>query len=184
MPFKQNLPAVAILAAAGAVVGFIVLTQPPDEDLLRRAAAEHVKAMGAVREFQVRGEVVDVLRADGSVSHLVFAKRDGAWVFDRDLGKDFDARMKDPVIGQEIVERLGQRLAQRFNRNVKLHEGLQYAYRILRDPQGLAGEVAVSFAYPEGDGQRLRGRYVEHFRWTAGRWESQGLGALYDAAPR
>lgn len=184
MAFKQNLPAVAILATAAAVVGLIVLLQPPDEDQLRQAAAAHLKGAGNVRDFKVVGEIVDVLRSDGSVSHLAFSKASGAWRFDRDLGKDFDAHMKDPAVGQGISERLGRRLVQRFNTSLKLNEGLQYAYRVFRDDRGVAGEVAVSFAYPEINGQRPRGRYVETFRWTAGRWEPQGSGALFDAAPR
>ena len=86
MTFKQNLPAVVILGSAAASVGLIVLLQPPDEDLLRRAVAAHVKTMQGVRDFKVEGETADVLLADGSVRHLAFAKRpDGAWGFDRDL---------------------------------------------------------------------------------------------------
>ncbi len=184
MAFKQNLPALGILAAAAAVVGFIVVLQPPDEDQLRQAAAAHLKDAGNVRDFKVAGEIVDVLRSDGSVQHLAFSKASGAWRFDRDLGRDFDAHMKDPAVGQGISERLGRRLVQRFNSNLKLNEGLQYAYRVFRDEKGVAGEVAVSFAYPEVEGRRPRGRYVETFRWTGGRWEPQGNGALYDAAPR
>ena len=184
MAFKQNLPAVAILGAAAAVVGLIVLLQPPDEDQLRQAALAHLKGLEKVSDFKVVGETVDVLRSDGAVLYLAFTKASGVWRFDRDLGQDFDAHMKDPAVGQAISERLGRRLVQRFNSNLKLNEGLQYAYRVFRDPKGVAGEVAVSFAYPEVDGKRPRGRYVETFLWTGRRWESQGTGALYDAAPR
>jgi hypothetical protein len=182
--FKQNLPAVAILASAGLIVGFIVLLQPPDEDQLRQAAAAHVKTMDKVGGFEVRGEVVDVLRADGSVSFLAFAKRDGAWRFDRDLAQDFDTLMKDPAASREIVERLGRRIGQRFNTGVSVPQGLRYAYRVFRDPTSVVGEVAVSFDYPQAQGKPAPGRYVETFRWTSGRWENQGVGALYDAAHR
>ncbi|HEX7897130.1 MAG TPA: hypothetical protein VF950_05190 [Planctomycetota bacterium] len=183
MAFKQNLPAVAILASAGAVVGLIVLTRPPDEDLLRQAAAAHVKTMDKARDFQVFGETVDVLHADGSVAHLAFAKRDGAWAFDRELSGDFAQRMRDPAMSRDILERLGRRLAQRFNADIKVSEGLQYGFRVHRDPaKGVAGEVAVSFAYPKTpDGKQMRGRYVETFLWKDGRWDSQGVGALFDS---
>lgn len=183
MTFKHYLPAFAILAATGAVVGLITLTQPPDADLLRQAAAAHVKTLEKVTRFEVVGEVVDVLRADGSLSHLAFKKVDGRWIFDRDLGKDFEARMQDPAASREILERLGRRIVQRFNTDLKLGEGLQYGYRLHREPStSLAAEVVVSFAYPETQGKRPRGRYIETFTWTAGRWESRGVGALFDAA--
>ena len=183
MTFKQNLPALAILASAGAVVGLIVLTRPPEEDLLRQAAAAHVKTLDKARDFQVFGETVDVLRADGSVVHLAFASRDGAWAFDRDLSADFAERMKDPAMARDILERLGTRLVRRFNADVKVGEGLQYGFRVFRDPaKGVAGEVAVSFAYPKAvDDKHMRGRYVELFLWKDRRWESQGVGALFDS---
>jgi hypothetical protein len=181
--FKQNLPALAILASAGAVVGLIVLTRPPDEDLLRQAAADHVKTMGKVQDFKVLGETVDVLHADGAVTHLAFARRDGTWVFDRDLSRDFAEKMRDPAMARDILERLGRRLVQRFNADVKVGEGLQYAFRVYRDPaKGVLGEVAVSFAYPKAvDAKQMRGRYVEAFLWKDGRWDTQGVGALFDS---
>jgi hypothetical protein len=182
--FKQNLPILAVLAAAGAVVLFLVVTAPSDDDLLRQAAAEHVKTLGQARDFQVSGDVVDVVLADGSFAHLAFVKRDDRWTFDRDLAADFARHMRDPAAGRELLERLGRRLVQRFNQDVKVGEGLQYAFRVGRDPQGVVGEVAVSFAYPGGE-TRPRGRYIETFRWRDRAWQSQGVGALLDsAAPR
>ena len=182
MAFKQNLPAIAILASAGAVVGLIVLTRPPDEDLLRQAATAHVKTMDKARDFQVIGETVDVLHADGAVAHLAFARRDGAWAFDRELSGDFARRMREPAPVREILERLARRVSQRFNTNVDLPPDLRYAFRVFRDPKGVMGEVAVLFGYPKSaDGKQMRGRYVETFLWKDARWESQGIGALFDS---
>ena len=179
MTFKQNLPAFAILASAGAVVGLIVLTRPPDEDLLRQAAAEHVKTLDKARDFKVVGDTVDVLHADGAVVHLAFARRDGAWAYDRELSKDFAERMRDSAMARDVLERLGRRISQRFNANVDV-PGLRYAFRVYRDPKGVLGEVAVVFDYPKVEGKSRTGRYVETFLWKDGRWESQGLGALFD----
>lgn len=185
MSFKQNLPAFAIVGAAALVVGLIVATRPPDEDLLRRAAAEHVKTIDKARDFKVVGETVDVALADGGVLHLSFVKRDGDWRFDRDLGQDFARKMQEPASGTEILERLGRRISQRFNAKVDVPSGLRYAYRVGRDPRGVVGEVVVSFDYPKAEGKQMAGRYVETFLWKAGAWENQGGGQLFDsAAPR
>jgi len=182
LSFKQNLPILALLAAGGAVVLFFAVTAPSDDDLLRQAAAAHVKTMEKARDFQVLGDTVDVALADGSVAHLAFVKRDDHWAFDRDLADDFARHMQDPAAGRDVLERLGRRLVQRFNQDIKVGEGLRYAFRVGRDPQGVVGEVVVSFAYPGGE-TRPRGRYVETFRWRERRWQSQGVGALFDAAP-
>lgn len=186
MSYKQNLPILVVVLSAAAVVGFIALTRPPEEDLLREAVAAHVKTMDKVREFRVVGETVDVLRSDGAVTHLAFAKRDDAWRFDRDLSLDFAQRMQDPVSTREILERMARRVSQRFNSNVDVPSGLRYAYRVYRDAKGVTGEVAVVFDYPKSaEGKSMAGRYVETFVWSAGRWDSQGAGALFDSvAPR
>jgi hypothetical protein len=178
--FKQNLPLLILGLCAAAFVVFVIVLAPSEEDLLREAVTAHVKTVPDVLEWVVHGDTADVQVKDGRVLRFLFEKRDGTWRYSKDLNKEFVEGMADPGLHREVGERLGRRLSQRTGGNVRVREGMEYQYALERDEKGLVGTMTLLFAYPDSG---LRGRYVERFRREKGRWESQGLGSLFDTAP-
>jgi hypothetical protein len=178
--FKQNLPILAVILALGAGVGVFLFLQPPPEDRLRKAVTAHAATIQDSRGFVLFGNVADIQLADGKVIHAEFVEKPGEWVFSKDLGEDFRKTVTDPSTMGQIMTRLAQRLAARWNTDVKVKEGTRYEHLLTRDDQGLLGQVAVLFAYPN---DQKRGRYVEKWRYTDGRWSNVGVGSLYDLAP-
>ncbi len=185
MTFKQNIPLIALGFVALAGAALVVLLQPSDEDRLDRAVREHVATLGAVQEHRRSGAVADVLLADGRVLYLEFEKKDGQWKPARDLGKEFDGAMKDPENGRQFTERLGKRLADRYQMPVTVKPGIEYGYRVGRDDEGkLVGCCEAKFAFPKVGERQPRGRYAENYRWTEGKWTSEGPGRLFEEPPR
>ena len=183
--FKQNIPVLAVLLAVGAVVGLYLFLQPPAEDRLKKAVTEHAATLKDARGFAIFGNVADIALADKRVLHVEFVETHGAWKVGKDLGEDFQATLKDPAAVSPIMNRLAQLLAKRFNMDVRVKEGTPYEYVLTRDGDGLRGTVTVLFAYPN---DQRRGRYIETWRYTEGRWSNSGVGSLYDitvgATPR
>jgi hypothetical protein len=177
--FKQNLPLLLVLLTAAAAAGLWLASAPGDDDLVRRAATEHLKTLPPGASFELHADVADVRFPDGRASFLLFEKRDGAWRYSKDLGKEFAETLQQADVARAVAERLGRRLQERFGGEVVVTGGMDYEYVLLRDPDGLVGRMTVLFAYGGG----RRGRYVERFRREHGRWESQGGGALFDSAP-
>ena len=177
MAFKQNIPVLAVLLALGAVVGVFLFLQPPAEDRLRKAVTEHAATFQGAQGFAIFGNVADIALPDGRVLHAEFVETQGGWKFEKELGEDFQKTMKEPATVSGIMNRLAQRLAARWNVDVKVKEGTGYEYLLTRDPDGLRGTVTVLFAYPN---EQKRGRYIETWRYAEGRWSNSGLGSLFD----
>jgi len=175
--FKQNLPFLLVALTAAAAIALWVATGPDERDLLRLAVTEHLKTLPGKAEFDLVGDVADV-RSDGRAVYLLFEKKDGAWRFSKDLGKDFAETAQKPEFAHPVAERLGRRLQERFGGEVVMTGGMQYEYLLTRDPDGLVGVLTVRFAYGGG----RSGRYVERFRRENGVWTSQGTGSVFDAA--
>ncbi len=179
MAFKQNIPVLAVLLALAAVAGVFLFLRPPPEDRLKRAVTAHAATLQDARGFAIFGNVADLQFADGRVLHFEFLEEQGEWVPAKDLGADFQKTVNDPATLSQIMNRLAQRLAARFNTDVKVKEGTRYEHLLARDAQGLRGTVTVLFAYPN---DRKRGRYVETWRYADGRWSNVGVGSLFDFA--
>lgn len=188
MAFKQKIPILAGAAIlAGGVAVLFLLARPPEEDLLRDAVRKHAATLGTVREFQVHGSIADVVLEPGDrCLFLEFGRRDGQWVFLKDLGRDFDQAMRSPERERESLNRLGTLLAERFNTAVTLKEGIRLELRVSRDEYGLAGQYLMALSFPRpADGTPQRVRYLETFRYRDGRWELEGTrGRLFLETPR
>jgi hypothetical protein len=184
---KQNLPVIAGFGLL--VVGLVALVlflRRPDEELVREAAATYAATLGPVKSVQVHGTIADIEVSNRRLLHAEFTQQGGAWVFSKDLGQDFERMMQHPSTSADVLRRLAQRIADRMNLEVVIKDPPHYQYSVARDAQGLVGQVLVLFAYPKiGETQRS-GRYLETFRYADGKWQSQGVGALYDqmAAPK
>jgi hypothetical protein len=178
--FKQNLPLLAVVLAVGGVAGTVLFLQPPPEDRLRKAVTAHAAALPGVQGFDLFGAVADFRRADGTVLHLEFAEKQGEWAFSKDVGKEFAEILQSPSTQEKILNRLAQRLANRFNAEVRVKEGVKYEHLLLREADGrLRGTVTVGFAYPNPE---KRGKYIETWRYEDGRWSNSGIGSLFDFA--
>lgn len=178
MRFKQNLPLLIVALTAAGAAGLWLATAPDDRDLLRSAVTEHLKSLPGQADFDLLGDVADVRTADGRSVFLLFEKKDGAWRFSKDLGKDFAETLQKPDVVQAVSGRLGKRLQDRFGGDGSIRAGLNYEYDVARDADGLLGRVTLQFAYGGG----RSGRYVERFRFENGAWTSQGTGSIFDAA--
>jgi len=186
--FKQKIPVLAGAAVlSGGILALVFLAaRPPDEDRLLAAARVHAAGLGRVRDVQVHPPVADVvLEPDGRCLFLEFVRRGGDWVFHRDLGRDFTEMMGRPEQEREVLNRLGQRLADRLRVPVTLKEGLRVEIEVFRDERGLAGRYGVGFAFPAGSEGRnpQRGRYLETYRYRDGAWILEGLGRLLIEIP-
>lgn len=186
VPFKQNLPAVVVVASLAAFGALFLLLQPAEEDRLRRAVNDHIKTVPKAQSVEIAGTVAEIRTSDGLLLFHAFARGDdGRWRFLSDLKEDFERTLRDPAVSREIATRLGQRLQERFQKDIGVHEGLDYQFAVLREADGVVGQIALTFAYGKpGDDPRPRGLYRERFRWDGARWQSLGGGSLYDAAPR
>jgi hypothetical protein len=182
--FKQNLPIfIGFWLVVAGLMALVFFVQRPDEDLLRDAAANYAATLGHVNEVRVNGDVADIEIAGRPTLFARFEKRNGTWTFSGDLGAEFERTMKDPATEKEILDRLGQRLADTFREKVKLNEGLRYDYRLGRLPDGLQGEVVLHFAYPKQGEKQPLGMYREMYHYADGKWQSQGPGSLYNQLP-
>ena len=176
--FKQNLPVLALFLIAAAIVFSVIVLQPSEEDRLRATAQEYARTLGPVREVAVRGTLAEITLTNNRTLFADFEKKEGKWVLARDLFQEFEKTVK---AGEgDVLKRLGERLAARFNTTVKVNEGLRYEYEVSRDATGPVGSLVVSFRYGSG----ASGRYVEFYRYEAGRWTSQGAGRLFDQIPQ
>ena len=186
MAFKQNLP--VFIGLALLCLGLVALAlyfQKPEEEVLREAASVHAATLGPVKEVRVRGTVVDIDFPAKPTLYAEFEKREGRWVFKRDLGQAFETMMKEPSTIEGILKNLAQRIADRLAMSVNIKDpNLAYQFQVSRVSEDLLGQVFVHFAYPkQGDQQRL-GTYREVFRWKEGAWKSDGPGALFDRLPK
>ncbi len=185
MAIKRNLPVLAGLGlAAAGVIALAVALRRTDDELVREAAAKHAAPLGPVIDIRVHGPVADITFASRPILFAEFKSDRGAWSFSRDLAADFQDAMKVPATQGEVLQRLAQRLADRFNMSVKLNEGLGYRYVLNRNEQGLLlGQAFVDFAYPKQGNRQQLGGYRESFRFEAGKWVPQLDGALFDRVP-
>jgi hypothetical protein len=175
--FKQNLPVLALFLIGAGIVLFVIVLQPSDEDRLREAAREYAQTLGPVRDVTLTGTLAEITLTTNKTLFADFEKKDGRWVLARDLFKEFEQTVK--AQDNEVLRRMGERLAARFNTTVTVKEGLRYEYEVARDAGGPVGHLVVFFRYPNG----ASGRYVETYRYAAGRWASQGAGRLFDQIP-
>jgi len=188
--FKYNLPlpVVVIVLLAGALGALVFFHTPPDEDLLRQAVQAYVATLGPVKQMEQHGPVADIIVGDNNrLIYALFEKKDGKWVYSRNLAEEFSAAMKDPDVQHIVVRHLGEKVSQRFQSSVTFNEKLQtFRYDLARDvaDDDLVGTCSVDFAYPRvGDTPQRTGLYVETFEWKDGKWQSRGPGSLYDALP-
>jgi hypothetical protein len=176
--FKQNLPLLLVCLTAAGAVGLYLASGPSDADLVRDAVTAHLKTLPAGAAPTIHGDVADVVLPDGRTVFLLFEKKDGAWRYAVDLGKEFVETIQKPEVAQAVASRLGRRLQERFGGEVVVSGGMEYEYVLAREPDGLVGRMSVMYAYGGG----RRGRYVERFRRESGAWTSQGTGSVFDAA--
>jgi hypothetical protein len=181
---KQNIPLLVFALLVAAAVLAVALLQPTDEDRLREAVAREVGAIPSAREHRLHGAVADVVLADGRVLHLEFERKGGAWTRSKELGEEFARVMKDAETGRAFTERLGKRLADRYQMAATVKPGIEFGYVVRRDAEGrLLGACEAKFSIRVGEAQR-RGRYAETYRWTGGTWTSEGPGSLFEEIPR
>jgi len=184
--FKHNLPipAVALVVILGAVGGFFLFLQPPEEDQIRQAVEKYAATLGPVHHLEIHGTIADIIAGEKkTLIYAEFENRNGTWMFARNLAEEFSRSMKDPETQKGILTRLGVKVSQRFQQSVAYkQEALDFQFGLLRDPalDKLIGKVSVSFAYPKVGEVQKRGQYQENFQWKDGRWESWGPGALFD----
>lgn len=190
MAFKHNIPLPAIVFGliALVLVGLVVFHTPPDEDLLRQAIDAHVASLGSVKQMEQHGPVVDIIAGENNrLIYALFEKRNGKWVYSRNLAEEFTNAMKAPDVQTVVIRHLGEKVSQRFQSSVTFKEGLQFKYELGRDAGGgeLLGTCSVKFAYPKvGDAAQRTGLYVETFEWKDDRWQSRGPGSLFDSVGR
>ncbi|HYE98753.1 MAG TPA: hypothetical protein VEJ18_07565, partial [Planctomycetota bacterium] len=99
MPFKQNLPAVILVATAAALGSVVLLLRPTEEDRLRRAVNDHVKTVPKAQSVEVVGTVAEIRTSDGRLLFHAFSRSDdGAWRFLKDLTEDFGRMLRDPAV--------------------------------------------------------------------------------------
>jgi hypothetical protein len=183
--FKQKIPALgAALFIGGGIVAYLAL-RPPPEDRFQQAVLAWAASQGGVQDVQIHGTVADVaFEPDGRVVHAEFALRGQDWTFVKDLYQDFLAAARSPATERSVLDRLGGRLAERYQSPISFKQGLQTDLAMVRDASGLAGLFGVRFALPVVNGKQKLGRYVERFRYENGTWESEGLGSLVESLPR
>ncbi len=190
MAFKQKIPIPALVFALLAVGlgAVVVFHRPPDEDLLRQAVDKYVASLGAPpRQMEIHGTTVDLITADGRLVYAQFEKKNGEWAYARNLAEEFSRAMKDPAFQKQVRDHLAEKVANRFQAaTTVLPELSQFEYSLARDltEDVLVGSVRVGFSYPKTGDLQKRGQYIEQYRWQDGRWQSQGLGALYDYVGR
>jgi len=163
---KQNIPLLVLAALLVGLVVALVVLRPPEQDRIRAAAEAYAQSLGSVRRMEIHGTVADIEIADHPIVFAEFIKRDGKWEFSRDLGQEFERAMKDPALQKAILERLGQRIADRFLETVTVKELMKYEFHVAREESGLVGLVNVPFSYPSGKS----GRYLETFQYENGSW--------------
>jgi hypothetical protein len=185
--FKQNLPipVIVLLLLVAATAAVVVFLQPPEEDQIRQAVERYVATLGPVQQLEIHGTVADIIAGEkGTLIYAEFEKRDGAWTFARNLAEEFSKAMKDPETQRGVQQRLGEKIAQRFQSSVSFKQEAPFDVRfeLVRDREldKLIGKCTLSFAYPKVGDQQRRGQYVENFEWKDGRWQSWGPGALFD----
>ncbi len=190
MAFKYNLPIplVVIVLLAAALGALVFFHSPPDEDLLRQAVDAYVATLGPVKQREQHGAVVDIIAGDHNrLIYALFEKKDGKWVYSKNLAEEFTAAMKDSEVQLAVKQHLTEKIGQRFQTNVTLSENLQtFRIDLARDVSSdeLLGSCSVDFSYPKvGDNPQRSGLYVETFEWKDGKWRSRGPGSLYDAVP-
>ena len=190
MAIKQNLPIAAILVfLVLAGLAALVFLGPSDEERLREAAIEWGRTKGPVLHdgLALHGTVADLALANGKTFFADFEKRDGKWVFVRELTEDFGTHLAKPSVEEGLLNRLGERLHQRFRTpNITFQrKGMQKRFVLTRDRRDVLAKVELVFSYPKSAKGPPAGLYVEHYLYKEGRWERQGrLGSLMDAAPR
>jgi hypothetical protein len=178
--FKQNIPLLVLAALLVGLVLALVILRPPEQDRIRAAAEAYAQTQGSVRKIEIHGTVADIELADKPIVFAEFIERSGKWEFSRDLGQEFERAMKDPALQKAILERLGQRIAERFLETVTVNQLKKYEFHVARQDGALVGLVKVPFAYPSGKS----GRYLETFQYENGSWANFKSGALFDIGPQ
>lgn len=184
--FKYNIPLPVLIFGllAAVLAGLVLFHRPPDEDLLHQAADRYVSTLGPVKQFELHGNVADIVTEDGRLVYAEFEKKDGTWTYARNLAEEYSKAMKEPEIQTVILRHLGEKVSQRFKSTVTFNQELrEFKFELARDlsSDALVGTCSVPFSYPKVDDRQKKGLYVETFEWKDGKWQSTGPGSLFDS---
>lgn len=178
------MPVIAFALIAAVLGGLVFFHRPPDEDLLRQAADRYVSSLGPVKQFELHGNVADIVTDGGRLVYAEFEKQDGTWTYARNLAEEFSKAVKEPEVQNTVRKHLGERIAQRFQSSVKFSDEFgEFRYELARDLTNdeLVGSCTVHFSYPKIGERQQKGKYVETFEWKDRKWQSVGPGSLYDS---
>jgi len=206
---KLNLPLLVggSIVATGLAVLLLWTPEPTAEELARPAVEHHRSIMQGLQKLPGRDYIVDppailsrndeevIVRLDihlptgGGAREYYRIKRSGKGLqFDRDLGQSWTDFVKQEQ--QKVYDRLGTRLAERLNSDIRIPaEKLRLTFQLRDDapagprapdapPARVIGKISVTY-----NDRGAVGMYVEEFNLEKGEWKIQGAGSLYDRGP-